>query len=73
MNDRPGILWLVALKEEPEYFCQINILSFGLQCDLFKLLPIIQIVNFKVLQIEYITVESLYLWLLMCYFNLKIL
>ena len=52
MNDRPGILWLVALKEEPEYFCQINILSFGLQCDLFKLLPIIQIVNFKVLQIE---------------------
>ena len=43
MNDRLGILWLVALKAEPEYFCQINILSFGLQCDLFKLLPIIQI------------------------------
>lgn len=53
MNDRPVILWLVVLNAEPEYFCQINILSFGLQCDLFKLLPIYSNCHIKVHQTEW--------------------
>lgn len=52
MNDRPVILWLVVLNAEPEYFCQISILSFGLHCDLFKLLPIYSNCDIKVLQTE---------------------
>lgn len=45
-------LWSVMLKAEPEYFCQINILSFGLQCDLFKLQPVYSNCDIKVLQTE---------------------
>lgn len=61
MNDRPVILWLVVLTAEPEYFCQINILSFGLQCDLFKLLPIYSNSDIKVLQTEWVIVSELQL------------
>lgn len=53
MNDRPVILWLVVLDAGPEYFCQISILSFGLHCDLFKLLPIYSDCDTKVLQTEW--------------------
>lgn len=52
MNDWPVILQAVVLNAEPEYFCQINSLSFGLQCDLFKLLPIYSNCYIKVLQTE---------------------
>lgn len=40
MIDRFVILWFVALNVELEYFCQINIFSFGFQRDLFKFLLI---------------------------------
>lgn len=53
MNDRPVILWLVVLTAEPEYFLPDKYLSFGLQCDLLKLLPIYSNCDIKVLQTEW--------------------
>lgn len=51
-GERPIILWLVILNVEPEDFCHINILSFALQCDLFKCQPIYSNCYIKVLQTE---------------------
>lgn len=53
MNDRPVILWLVVLTAEPEYFLPDKYLSFGLQCDLLKLLPINSNCDIKVFQTEW--------------------